>query len=330
VLAPLVLLLTAAALVGLPVLILVALATSIPAKRRGRGLRVLGLAVAWLLLECAALVASLALWLASGFGGRLRSDSFQDRHYALVRWFLSGLYAVATRAFGLRVEIDEPEATPGELSRRLTRPVVVLSRHAGPGDSFLLVYQLLALYHRRPRIVMKAALQFDPSLDVVINRLPHAFVHPRKAGEGLVVAEIRRLSAGLGPTDALVIFPEGGNFTPRRRVRAIERLRRASKFTEADRAERMEHLLAPRTGGATAAIEACPEADVIFVAHTGLDHLITIGDVWRDLPVNQVIRARWWRVPAPDVPRAREQQVTWLYDWWERIDTWIGAARTVR
>jgi hypothetical protein len=56
--------------------------------------------------------------------------------------------------------------------------VIVLSRHAGPGDSFLLVHHLLSRYQRKPRIVMKAALQFDPGLDVVINRLPNAFVRP--------------------------------------------------------------------------------------------------------------------------------------------------------
>jgi hypothetical protein len=39
----------------------------------------------------------------------------------------------------------------------------VLSRHAGPGDSFLLVHQLLSVYQRRPRVVMKATLQLDPS-----------------------------------------------------------------------------------------------------------------------------------------------------------------------
>jgi hypothetical protein len=39
------------------------------------------------------------------------------------------------------------------------------------------------------------------------------------------------------------------------------------------------------------------------------------------------IRARWWRVPAASVPRSasRDTQVTWLYDWWARIDAWIAA-----
>jgi hypothetical protein len=51
--------------------------------------------------------------------------------------------------------------------------------------------------------------------------------------------------------------------------------------------------------------------------------------VWRRFPVDQVIRARWWRVPFDQVPREadHEEQVQWLYGWWERIDSWITANR---
>jgi hypothetical protein len=51
--------------------------------------------------------------------------------------------------------------------------------------------------------------------------------------------------------------------------------------------------------------------------------------VWRRFPVDQVIRARWWRVAFDQVPRGadHEAQVQWLYDWWERIDAWITENR---
>jgi 1-acyl-sn-glycerol-3-phosphate acyltransferase len=243
-----------------------------------------------------------------------------DRHYALVRWFLGTLYRRAISIFELTVHVEEPEATAEELAARLTRPVIVLSRHAGPGDSFLLVHQLLSVYRRKPRIVMKAALQLDPSLDVVINRLPHAFVRPRRAvvtlpaqevstqetvQEGPVTLEIRRLAAGLGPTGALVIFPEGGNFTPGRWRRGIRTLEESRRFEEARRARAMANLLPPRSGGAFAAIDSAPSADVIFVAHTGLDDLVSVADMWRALPMEQIIRA-------------------------EQIDAWIAENRPVR
>jgi 1-acyl-sn-glycerol-3-phosphate acyltransferase len=207
--------------------------------------------------------------------------------------------------------------------------VIVLSRHAGPGDSFLLVHDLLRRYRRRPRIVMKATLQFDPGVDVMANRLPNAFVKATRGADNLVIREIERLASGLGPNGALVIFPEGGNFTPRRRVRAIRLLEERRLHEEAAKARELEYLLPPKPGGALAAIAAAPTADVIFVAHTGLDQLMTVGDIWRALPMEQVVKARWWRVPAAEVPAEREAQVRWLYAWWERIDTWIGENRPV-
>jgi hypothetical protein len=32
---------------------------------------------------------------------------------------------------------------------------------------------------------------------------------------------------------------------------------------------------------------------------------------------------RWWSVPPGEVPADREERITWLYDWWARIDAWI-------
>jgi hypothetical protein len=89
----------------------------------------------------------------------------------------------------------------------------------------------------------------------------------------------------------------------------------------------MPNLLPPHASGALAAITACPAADVIFVGHTGLDRLVSVRDVWRSLHADMRISARWWRVPAASVPRwvSRDAQVSWLYDWWERIDAWITA-----
>jgi 1-acyl-sn-glycerol-3-phosphate acyltransferase len=304
---------------------IVGLSRSRRLRPRFRALRVLYFAVIWLLGETAALVMCLGLWIASGFGGRLRSEQYQVRHYAIMRWFLDLLFRSAERVFGLRVEVTEPALDIAEAAARLARPVIVLSRHAGPGDSFLLVHHLLTVYRRQPRVVMKAAIQLDPGLDVVGNRLPNVFVSSRRFGESLYTEQISRLAHGLGPDDALVIFPEGGNWTPGRWRRGIRRLNQAGRPDLAGRARRMPNLLPPRPGGALAAITACPDADVIFVAHTGLDKLVSVRDVWQNLPVEQPLRAQWWRVPCEQVPcdAPKEEQVQWLYAWWERIDAWI-------
>ena len=332
VLAPLVIVIAFGFIVLSPFLALLALVAGLLARSRAgrmRSLRLLGFALVWLVTETAALIVLAGLWVVSGFGGRLRTEPYQSRHYGVMRWFLDAMYRGAERTYGLRVEVDEPELTGDELASRLTRPVIVLSRHAGPGDSLLLVHQLLSVYHRRPRVVMKATMQLDPSVDIVGNRLPNVWIKSRQAGEHIFTEQITRLARGLDERGALVIFPEGGNWTPGRWRRGIRRLEHVGRPDLAERARDMPNLLPPRPGGALAAIAACPDADVIFVAHAGLDNIITVADVWSKFPIGQVIRARWWRVPDDSIPRSadHETQVQWLYGWWERIDAWITENR---
>jgi len=327
VLAPLVIVIAAGLAAATPPVALLSAAFSLVRRRtspgrvrQARALRVACLALAWSAGETAALTVLLCLWIAAGFGGRLDTEPYQARHYAVMRWFLDLVYRAAQRACGLRVEVSGP---PGAGAPD-DRPLIVLCRHAGPGDSLLLIHHLLAACGRRPRVVMKAALQLDPSVDVVANRVPNAFL--RRTSRAATPAEqVRRLAAGLGRDGALVIFPEGGNWTPLRWRRAIDRLRRRGDAELAGRAAKMPHLLPPRPGGAFAALAACPAADVIFVAHTGLDQMVSVRDVWHGLLTDMRVRARWWRVPAADVPRdaSHEAQVEWLYDWWERLDAWI-------
>jgi len=306
---PLLIALAVAVGVLTPLLVLIGLVAS---HGRHRLLRLTVVAVAWLALEITVVCTAFALWI-TGNGSR------RERYYALCGRFLSRVYRIATRAFGLVVEIQEP------LNAASDRPVIVLSRHAGPGDSLLIVHFLLNVYGRRPRIVLKAALQLDPALDVVLNRLPNAFVSGSGAPREDAVGAVERLATGMDSRDAMLIFPEGGNFTPGRRVRAIRRLRRRGHRAQAARAGKMENVLPPHLAGTLAAIEAAPAADVVFVAHTGVDDLLSVGDVWRAIPMRRPMRARWWRVPYEEIPGDGRER--WLYDWWETIDAWIAENR---
>jgi hypothetical protein len=58
---------------------------------------------------------------------------------------------------------------------RPARPLLVFSRHAGPGDSLLLVHALLQQGFR-PHIVLRDALQWAPAIDIALNRLPSLFL----------------------------------------------------------------------------------------------------------------------------------------------------------
>ena len=166
---------------------------------------------------------------------------------------------------------------------------------------------------------------------MVLRRIPARFISPNpEAGRGPRVADRARWRPGLDHNDAFVIFPEGGNFTAARREKAIARLRKLGLERMAVRAEEMTHVLAPRPGGVLAALEAAPDADVLMVAHTGLDHLVTVSDLWRELPMDKQITMRWWQVSRDEIPEGRDERIEWLYGWWERVDAWIEENRRRR
>jgi 1-acyl-sn-glycerol-3-phosphate acyltransferase len=318
-LAPALLLLTVLAVTGLPVLVLGAAGLSTVLPGRWRPLRLLWMALLHLVLESVVLVALFGLWVASGFGWKIRAPWFQRAHYALVRWYLQVIYWECRRVLHVRVDVEGPPPTSYD-----GRPLLILSRHAGPGDSFLVVHALVNWYAREPRIVLKHTLQWDPAIDVVLNRLPNRFIRVGSgAGGDVAERQIGELSRNLDENDALVIFPEGGNFTEHRRKRAIERLRSKGHIDEAEKAERLRHVMAPKPGGVLAALTQARDADVVFVAHTGVEHMTTVLDVWRELPMDQAIQMRWWIVPAAEVPADQEARIDWLFDWWGRIDRWI-------
>jgi 1-acyl-sn-glycerol-3-phosphate acyltransferase len=285
--------------------------------------RLFWLITVYLLVEVAGLTAMFGMWLAAGFGVRLDRPGFQRAHYRLAGLALRVLFRQARWVLRLTVDLDG--ATPDSLPTG--RPLLVLSRHAGPGDSFLLIHALINWYDREPRIVLKNSLLWDPIIDVLLNRLPNRFIVPGSGHEA--EAQIAELASDLDDDDALVIFPEGGNFTPARWAKAITRLRRLGLHAMARRAERMRNVLPPRPGGVLAALEASPRADVVLVAHTGVDHLRTVADVWRALPMDKIIVMQWWRQTPQDVPAGSDARIEWLYGWWAHIDEWISTHRPV-
>jgi 1-acyl-sn-glycerol-3-phosphate acyltransferase len=322
VLAPAVMLLTVLLLTTIPVWLLVAAVLSPVVPGRLRPLRLLSLVMMHLVLETVMLIELFGLWIASGFGVFIRKPFFERIHYDIVQAYLVVFFREARRVVRLKIvtEGEPPDAHPGE-------PLLVCCRHAGPGDSFTLMYALMHWYGREPRVVLKDTLAWDPAIDVILNRLPSRFISPGKRGD--LEQEVGALARNLDANDAFVIFPEGGNFTPARRQRAIDKLRRLGLEAMAQRAEKMENVLAPRPGGLIAALDAAPEADVVLVAHTGLDHLLTVADLWRELPMDKQIIMRWWRVPREEIPEGRDERIDWLFSWWERIDAWVDEHRPV-
>jgi 1-acyl-sn-glycerol-3-phosphate acyltransferase len=143
-------LLAAALLTTLPVWLLLALAASPLVPGHLRVPRLVFLAIVYVVWDAAALVALAVLWVASGFGWKIRNPAFQRAHYVLTGRFLAVLFWLARWSLHLTVDVvgtDPDTAVPG-------RPEIVVSRHAGPGDSFILIHAARQLV--RPRAADRA------------------------------------------------------------------------------------------------------------------------------------------------------------------------------
>ncbi|GAC1438421.1 MAG: hypothetical protein NVSMB51_14260 [Solirubrobacteraceae bacterium] len=324
VLAPLLMLLGLLTALLSPLLLGVAALASVFDARRLRPLRLTWLLMSYILYDAAATAAAFTLWLRFRPGGRLRGERSAVQHYALFVWFLAGTRRQAERASGFKLKLDGASAAAEAVLRARERPVLLLARHADFGDSFLIVDELLGVYRRRPEIVMKGALTIDPIINVYGNRLPNCFLDPANTGE--LSEAVGRLAAGLRADSALVLFPEGANFTAPRRRRAIARLLRGGRRKQARAALRLHNVLPPRVGGALAAIENAPGAEVIFCAHAQMPSARTLRELWRELPLRGASRVRYWHVPPQQVPADSEAREAWLFAWWEEIDVWIGGA----
>ncbi len=315
---PGILLLTVLTVVVLPIVAVLQLFTLVGhltgRKPRFRGLRVAVFAVLYSVGECVCLLACFGLWLAAPFPGRRVAEAWERRHVRLLRRLLGYLLRGAEVLFRFRLRLEAPRGQTLDHDR----PLIVLGRHAGPGASFVLVHVLIEEYGRIPRIVLKERLRLDPALDVLLTRIGCAFL-----GAGDSTQAVANLAAGLETRDALLIYPEGSDWTPTRHELAVAKLRLRGLRARARAAAARPHVLPPRPGGTFAALQAAPAAQLAVFMHTGHDELLAAGALWRALPLRRELHMVWWSEPRPEVADEAECGL-WLDAVWGEIDTWIG------
>ena len=297
-----------------------------PLTPRRRLLRLARFGLAYLRLDVWLVLAGTGLWLRHPWHrGRRAGRSWTDAHCRLLRQALRELLAVAESTVGFRLEVD-PELPP---QTDTDRPLIVLSRHAGPGDSFALVWLVLDRLGRTPRVVLKDVLLWDPGLDVMLTRLAGCFLSSRSGAGDDNTDRVADLAADLGPGDALLLFPEGGNWTPGRHRRAVRRLLRMGRRRAARQAVERPHVLPPRPAGTAAVLTERPDAEVVVVAHAGLDQLTDPRSVWRAIPVDRTpMRVHWWRIPREELPKVADDVAGWLDAEWDRVARWVNPAPT--
>ena len=220
-------------------------------------------------------------WVMAGLGTRLDGPASVRRHERLQAWSTAVLARRAERLLGLQLELCADGADALEPG-----PVIVLCRHVSIVDASLpaLLYQRLRY---RTRGVIMAELLADPGFDLIYGRTGSVFI-PRDNGPE-AREQIAQLGHGADPQTALVIFPEGRLFRPDRRQRSLRRLTEC----DPDRARRLDgirHVIPPRPGGVLALLEALPDADVVVIAHLGLDQYPTLRELARAVPLSQPVR----------------------------------------
>lgn len=299
-------------------------ALAAPVTKRRRALRFALLFALYLILDAGLLLGCAALFLRYPVPRRRDPATWSHRHEVLLRRTLAVLLAAARRLLGFRVEVEEPP----DLERLAGHPLLVLARHGGPGDSFALVEMLMSRYHRRPTIVLTERLQWDPGLDVVLGRLPSCFV--RRGRRDWITARLTKLASQMNADDAILMFPEGGNWTPGRHRRTIARLTGAGRRRAAADAASNPNVLPPHAAGVLACLKGRSDLNVAVVAHTGLEDLVTAGAIWRAVPVTEPMMIRWWYEPARELPRSAARRRDWLRLQWAIVDSWIDARKAAR
>jgi 1-acyl-sn-glycerol-3-phosphate acyltransferase len=272
--------------------------------RRFPRLRTVSMAAAWAGLETLGVAMSTALW-AAGRAGDV------DAHYALQRWWALRLIDTMRIFANVKLEVNNLDAiTPG--------PVVLASRHASIADTLLPVW-LLAQHDMRPRYVLKRELLLDPCLDIVGNRVPNHFVTRNREATNAELDALRTMATNMGPRDGAVIYPEGAIANDARRTAALTRLA-ARDPDRADQLKTLRRLMPPRHAGLRAILDGSPDADVVFVDHTGLEAINEIRRAPDQIPFESPIHVTLHRVRRADIPATQDAFKTWLDDAWLDLD----------
>jgi 1-acyl-sn-glycerol-3-phosphate acyltransferase len=271
------------------------------ATRSSRPARTVGLLMAYAFIELRTLVR-----LAVG-------DVDGDR---LVREFLAAAYGAARKLLDVEVVLDPSSASPESLPR--DQPVIVLSRHCGPGDTVLVAWLLMFRYWLQVHIVLKAVLRYEPVLDFAGQRGWLCFL----ARGDRARQQIHNLAASLTGGQALLLFPEGANFTWPRWHSAIAELRNTGRIRAAARALRRSYTLPPRTGGAIAAVRGAPSANVLVLTHNGF---CPDGRArpWWQLPIHRQLLVRTTLISAAQLPEP-DQLSPWMERTWTKVDAWVA------
>lgn len=241
-----------------------------------------------------------------------------DRLAALNRRFYGWGFAVA----GVRLVCAPPPQVTAD------QPVIVLARHAGAFNSALMAHLIARDLGRDTYTIAKRCAAITPGLRQAYAESGVVFCRFDNEGKAIALQQLQSQAAGALPTDALLLFPEGTNYSVTRWRQTIATLRANDRHAQAEQAEQCPHVMPVHPAGAWKLATSAPHADVVVLAQTGLEDLAA-GAEGLGYPGRATgeVHVGWWHIPADEVPREREAFTQWLRAQWREVDAWIAATR---
>jgi 1-acyl-sn-glycerol-3-phosphate acyltransferase len=301
-----------------PVSVTGALLVDLVQRRRLALTRTTVFALVWFWSEAIGLLCAFTVWLVTLRWLGIGREAFVSLSYRLQETWAMTLWAVGEKLFGFSLRLE------GEIPLAGTGPLLVLVRHASTLDTVLPL--ILLGYQRgwRPRYVVKRELLLDPCIDTVCQRFPYRFVH--RGGEQ-TAAETERvvgILSDLSARDAVIVYPEGTRFSRAKREHVIARLASHGPSPALDLARELQNTLPPLRKGSLALLANNPAADLLVLAHVGLEATATLASLVDGSLVGSEIRVRARRVPFAAIPTDPEGQQRFLADLWRDVDRFVA------
>jgi len=295
-----------------PVLISVALIVDLTLARRLRFTRLIAMTIHAIVLEWTGVMAAVLLWVGTGFGVAMNTTWSRRAHYRVQRWWGGAMLGAAQRWLHLEVRFDGLDLIGDG-------PLILACQHTSFFDALLPTSVLAQHSNRAARHVLKRELAWDPCLALFGNRHPNHFVARTGAARQTELAAIEKLAASAGD-EALVIFPEGTFYSPKRAAKITGRL--ARQDPERNARLDLKSLLPPRPGGITALLRGRPSTDVVFMAHVGFEAFGSLRSILANVPFTEPVAVKLWRIGSADMPADPVNQIVLIDRQWQIMDDW--------
>ncbi|MBK8258478.1 MAG: 1-acyl-sn-glycerol-3-phosphate acyltransferase [Polyangiaceae bacterium] len=303
-----------------PLVLTVTLLVDLVRRKRFATTRFAFFAGVYLWTTTFALIGLFLSWVVSGTWAGAKWDRICRHAYAFQRLWARALYRGGEACFGVHTEVDDTD-----FPKDARGPFLVFIRHTSLAETML---PLVIIRHERDiplRYVIKRELLNEPGIDVAGQRIPNAFV--RRSGNDLSkeVEQVRRLARDMTVGQGVLIYPEGTRFSPKKHAERLSDIRQK----DPGRYERVKDLrcvLPIRLGGPLALLDERPDADVLFIAHTGFEAVASSERMMNGALVGKTVKVKIWRVPSADIPKETDDRVKWLDTEWNKMDKWVEAS----